>query len=221
MSTATIVLFLLLSASSLWAKTIGTYPIPAHCDSQEIATQALIASRLLDDGYNAYEKGDLATAESAWVEASKCASQVPSWPKAVFNLGLLKQRHGDPAGAIGYFQRVLDSHPNDRELGANIMEVYRNYSYYSAVQISDCYRDMGHYRQALHYARLAKFRYTYKSWCGTCQMGAARSLNLRIAYLTARTGGPYVLTVVLVGGVFVVRRRSSKKRVSHSGLPLA
>jgi tetratricopeptide (TPR) repeat protein len=214
MSNATIVLSLVLSAAPIWAKTIGPYPLPARCDSQDIATQSLIAQGRFDDAYKAYEKGDLAAAESAWLEVSKCASQVPSWPKAIYNLGLLKERHGDLAQAIARFHMVLDSHPNDREPGGDLLEVYRNYSYFSALQISNCYSSMGNYRQALDYARLAKYSYRYQTWCGTCRTEAEQSLNLRIAYLTARVDGPYVLTCVFIGGFVFVRRFSRKGRRS-------
>jgi tetratricopeptide (TPR) repeat protein len=100
------------------------------CDStQGETTQSQIADELLNAGYDAYTKGDHRSAKAFWLEASHCSSRVPAWPKAMYNLGLTEQRDGSPARAIGYFQRVLDSHPNDKEAGANITEAYRNYSY--------------------------------------------------------------------------------------------
>jgi tetratricopeptide (TPR) repeat protein len=130
----------------------------------------------------------------------------------MYNLGLTEQRDGSPARAIGYFQRVLDSHPNDKEAGANIMEAYRNYSYYSAMAISGCYQQTGDYRRALHYTKLAKHRYPYQSWCGTCSDEARSAVDLRIAYLTTRIAAPYAASGFLVGGVFFVRSRGRRKK---------
>ena len=129
----------------------------------------------------------------------------------MYNIGLTKHRFGDPAEAIPYFEKVLASHPNDKEPGANLMEVYRNYSYYSAVGISECYQQMGNYREALHYARLAKNRYPYQSWCGTCIQQANWHLDKRIAYLSARVSAPYAVTVLFVSGMVELRRRNKRK----------
>jgi tetratricopeptide (TPR) repeat protein len=178
--------------------------------SQDAATQAQIADALLSAGYDFYEKGESRTAMSLWLDASHCSSRAPAWPKAVFNIGLTKQRAGEPASAISYFEMVLQSHPNDKEPGANIMEAYRNYSYYSALQISECYRQMGDYRRALQYARLAKNRYPYLSWCGTCQDEARMFINKRIAYLAVRANAPYVFTFIFIGGVVLIRRRMTR-----------
>jgi len=113
----------------------------------------------------------------------------------MYNLGLGEQKRGNFRQAMKYFDLLLESHPNDKEPGQNIMEVYRNYSHRSALQLSLCYEKIGDLNNALRYARLAKTSYPYHSWCGTCIYLDTREVDKRIAYLLARQ---HPLTFALV-----------------------
>ena len=172
------------------------------CDNETLAA-------LLNTGNQAYESGDLAKAEASWQTITQCPLS-PEWPKAMYNLGLLKTKQADYAAAIKNFQAVLDSNPNDREPGGSLMETNRNYSYRSSLGISACYERMGNYREALRYARLAKTRYRYYSWCGTCYQSAASALNARIAFLTFQVSKYYVLSILLIGCAVLTRRKAHK-----------
>ena len=144
--------------------------------------------------------GDLGNAEKNWIEVRSSARTSPAWPKAVYNLGLLEMKQANYPKAIAYFNEVLHSDPNDKEPGGSIMQVYRNYSNRSAIQISMCYEKLADYREALHYARLAKNRYPYVSWCGTCLQSANFALNKRIAYLSMCV---YRMPFLAVAGIAV------------------
>jgi len=157
---------------------------PQNPSKDDSDGQASYADALLEAGNTLYIAGDLGNAEKNWIEVRGSARTSPAWPKAVYNLGLLEMRQANYPKAIGYFNEVLQSHPNDKEPGGSIMQVYRNYSNRSAIQISMCYEKMDDYREALYYARLAKNRYPYASWCGTCLQSANFALNKRIAYLS-------------------------------------
>jgi len=126
-----------------------------------------------------------------------------AWPKAVYALGLRKERLGDYSGAILYFQDVIGSHPNASRtyVSQDVMEDYRNYSNYSAIQISACYERLENYRSALYWAWLARFRYRYVSWCSTCEKQAVSRTNKRIASLSAQVAAPYSLAFLLAGGL--------------------
>ena len=172
----------------------------------------LDAEDLLDSGNNAYTSGNFQGAEEKWLDARKCHRSSNAWPKAVFNLGLLEMDMKNYLQSIAYFDEVLQSHPNDKEPGESIMQVYRNYSHRSALEISVCFENMGNYPQALHYARLAKTRYPNHSWCGTCLNTANFTLNTRIAYLCGRVYGLPSLAVVAMGlilSLLVPRRPGS------------
>lgn len=171
------------------------------CASQNSAEQTKTAEALLEAGNASFESGDLRQAEDAWMKARNCPRTVAAWPKAVFNLGVLKARQADYSQAIEYFKEVLQSHPNDKEPGGDLMQAYRNYSHRSAMQISACYEKMGDYRKALRYAWLAQRRYPYLSWCGTCLDETNSALKRRIAYLTARSFGIQLLAIVVLAGV--------------------
>jgi tetratricopeptide (TPR) repeat protein len=182
---------------------------PSACPVHKQANEAV--SQLLADGNAAYEAGDLAKAEVRWAEIRECAGGTTAWPKAVFNLGLLEYRRKKFRQAIAYFHEVLQSHPNDKEPGANIMETNRNYSYRSALAISQCYEAMGAYRLALRYAWLAKTKYHYYSWCGTCLNNANLAVNKRIAYLTVRASQEHIWASVLVVGFLAFRKWKAKR----------
>ncbi len=174
--------------------------VSAACSEQNLTA-------LLQSGNDAYLADDLGKADASWKAIAECPEGDASWPKAVFNLGQLKMKEGDFPSAIRYFDLVLQSHPNDKEPGGSLMETNRNYSHRSALQISECYEKLGNYRAALRYARLAKNRYRFYSWCGTCNRSAANAINLRIAYLTMQVAKFYALTFVVLGGVFLARRK--------------
>ncbi len=179
-----------------------------------------LASQLLQDGVKAYESGDLQNAEARWQEVRSCQPRTKSWPKAVYNLGVLERKGGNPARAISYFQEVLASHPDDKEPGENLMETNRNYSHRSALQASQCYEDMADYWTALKYARLAKTKYKFYSWCGTCLDSEEHALNKRIALLTLRAAKTYIWAASIVGGlcvVGIVSLRVRRRKASRNG----
>jgi tetratricopeptide (TPR) repeat protein len=148
----------------------------------------------------------------------ECAPATPEWPRAVFNLGLLEYKRNNLRQAVTYFDEVLQSHPNDKEPGGSIMETNRNYSFRSAMAVSQCYEAMGEFSSALRYAWLAKTKYRYYSWCGTCINGANFAVNKRIAYLTVRASHLQVWASMLVAGFVAFRWKKSRsgKRRSDS-----
>ncbi len=144
------------------------------------------AGLMLAAGNAFYESGNTARAIEVWHKIISEPLRTPEWPKAVYNLGQGEQNRGNFRLAIRYFDLLLESHPNDKEPGQNIMEPYRNYSHRAALQLSLCNEKLGDFTNALRYARLAKTNYPYHSWCGTCIYLDAREVDKRIAYLLAR-----------------------------------
>jgi len=146
----------------------------------------------------------------------ECGATTPAYPKALYNLGLLAFKEKDFQQAIRYFEEVLRSHPNDKEPGGSLMETNRNYSFRSALGISECYEATGEFRAALHWAWLAKTKYPFYSWCGTCSSGANFALNKRIGYLVLRAsrlqlwGSTLLLAFVVLG----VQKSRRQKRAS-------
>jgi len=160
-------------------------------------------SALVGAGDAFYELNDLVRAEKAFTEASRYPHNFRAWPKAVYNLGILERERKNYPKAIEDFEGVLASKPNDKERGGNLMQAYQNYSHSAALQISHCYEGAGDYRNALRYALLAKNRYPYYSWCGTCLDSERRSLDQRIAYLSA-CRHPFVIALLVIQYMWVV-----------------
>ena len=187
------------------AAVAGSFTCPVQVQTKDAV------ARLLEVGNAAYNAGDFATAEASWVEIRACARGTADWPKAVFNLGILENRRKNLRQAIAYFDEVLQSHPNDKEPGANLMETNRNYSHRSALAISQCYEAMGAYRLALRYARQAKTKYPFYSWCGTCLQSENFAVDKRIAYLTVRASRMHIWAAMLVIGFVGLRRWKAKR----------
>ena len=168
----------------------------------------------MEEGNAAYESHDFNKAEARWKQIRDCDRGTADWPKAVFNLGFQEHERKNPSAAIGYFEEILRSHPDDKEPGGSLMETNRNYSYRSAMEISHCYEELGSYRMALRYARLAQTTYPFYSWCGTCAEGARRRLDARIAYLTLQiVKRPALTTSLLLGIVLGTRKVRSNRRL--------
>jgi tetratricopeptide (TPR) repeat protein len=199
-------------------KLAATEPSTQTAPSQESDAPPQSADKLLDAGNAFYAAGDMEQAKKSWLEVRSRSQTLPAWPKAVHNLGILEREQGHYVEAISYFSEILQSHPNDTEPGESIMQVYRNYSHRSALQISLCYEKMWQNRKALHYARLAKTQYPYLSWCGTCLASERFAVNTRIGYLALKA---YGIPVILVAGLagFVVRKRFTPHKQPLTTIP--
>ncbi len=141
------------------------------------------ADKKLEQGIAAFEAGDPDEAIRRWEEVVARYPYTSAWGPAVFNTGLAHRKQGRYREAIASFERLPDSSVNDLEPTGELMEAYRNYRHQACLQISGCYEDLGDYPSALRYALLARDRYPYRSWCGTCQMGADAALAARIKRL--------------------------------------
>ena len=195
---------------SLLVLTCGLFP--GHTIAQMTQSSCTMtldqekAKELFKDGIAAFDLGNISTAERDWTEIRQCGRGTADWPKAVSNLALLESNRGRFDSAISYFEEVLNSHPNDKEAGGNLMQTNRNYSHNAALGISECYEREGRFGSALKYAWLAKTRYTFYSWCGTCASSERMYLNRRIAYLSIRASRMHLLGILALALVVMARR---------------
>lgn len=196
-------------------QTLALLVIP-HLPDVDAASSA---KALLAVGTAFHKFGDVWDAKKAWSRVRRQYRTTSTWPKAVFNLGFMEKKQRKYLEAVKYFDEILELSPNDKEPGGNIMAVYRNYSHRSALEISNCYEEMGKYRKALHYTRLAKTRYPYRSWCGTCLASSDGALNKRIANLkdlmTRSYGIWAIVTVLGVLAIAGIRSYQRRKKVSE------
>lgn len=128
----------------------------------------------------AYKFKNHAEAEKQWRLICGQFPHTSHFGLAQFNLGYVLQEQGKFAEAIEEYNKLFPSQVNDKDPGSNIMEAYRNYRNRGAKQISQCYDKLGKPREALEWAILARDKYRYESWCGTCsqQESAATAANL-------------------------------------------
>lgn len=127
---------------------------------------------------------EAAKAYAALEQKQDCPPEI--WAKVVFNHGLSLsklKRHDD---AIKEFKKILTSDVDDTEPAPNLMEAYRNYRYSVCLQIARNYELSGRYADALKYSVLARDRFIYQSWCGTCLQMASEKLDRQIVEFTRK-----------------------------------
>jgi len=207
------VMLAIVTAPLLTTRGVAATPACAELQSAETISQPL------SEGNAAFEAGDTRTARTSWKKIRECGTTTPDYPKAVYNLRLLEFKEKDFQQAIRYFEEVLRSHPNDKEPGDSLMQTNRNYSFRSALGISQCYEARGEFRPALHWAWLAKTEYPYYSWCGTCYSNASFAVNRRIAYLALRASRLQFWGSTLLLGVVVLRVRQLRRRKTDLSSP--
>jgi Tetratricopeptide repeat len=141
------------------------------------------AGKKLEQGMTAFDEGEPDEANRRWEEVVARYPYTLAWGPAVFNSGLAHHKKGRHREAIALFERLLNSSVNDLEPGGRLMEAYQNYRHQACLQLSRCHEDLGDFPSALRYALLARDRYPYRSWCGTCQMSANTALKAQIERL--------------------------------------
>jgi tetratricopeptide (TPR) repeat protein len=146
------------------------------------------AGEMVQRGIKSHEAGDPEKALAQWERVVERYAHTSAWGVAVYNSGVVHKELGRQQEAIALFERLLAGPVNDLEPGANLMETYRNYRHYACLGLSECYEQMGDRQEALRYARLARDRYRFQSWCGTCLMQAAKEVEDRISRLERLAG---------------------------------
>jgi tetratricopeptide (TPR) repeat protein len=148
-----------------------------------------LAGERVAEGLAAFEAGQDNDALASWQQAIDRYPYTNNWGAAVNNCGWLHEERGRYAEAIPFFQMLLDSDLDDRTPNPHLMDMYRNYHHRACLHLSTCFEKLGDVARALDYARLARDRYPYQSWCLTCRSFAARDLGRRIARLEAIQAG--------------------------------
>jgi tetratricopeptide (TPR) repeat protein len=116
--------------------------------------------------------------------------------KAQFNLGLSYRAMKKATEAITVFRELLASKVDDKEPGGELMITNRNYRYLACLNIAGCYEETGNARKALEFALLAKDKYHFVTWCGTCAAEEGGRLDAYITKLTKAAGGAKPATQV-------------------------
>jgi tetratricopeptide (TPR) repeat protein len=87
-----------------WARELAAQTAPATDRSQEAPS----VESLLETGNRAAREGRLDAAEEAFLEALRL---YPAYSQALFNLGVVRSRRGDRAGAAAALERFLEADP--------------------------------------------------------------------------------------------------------------
>ncbi len=103
-----------LTGQSTWARVEALRPGWARQLSDELspdqgqAEEAPSVESLLEEGNRAAREGRYADAEGAFQEALRL---YPGYSQALYNLGVVRSKGGDPVGAADALQRFLDADP--------------------------------------------------------------------------------------------------------------
>jgi tetratricopeptide (TPR) repeat protein len=149
---------------------------------------AVAASAEVNRATDVYQAGRVEEGVAGWEQVIARYPGSSAWGVALFNTGLdLREQHRYPE-AIARFETLLASRLDDAAGTGNLMRTSQNYHHNACLQLSHCYESLGDRAAALRYAILARDRYHFVTWCGTCQLDAERHLQLLIDRL--EHGGP-------------------------------
>jgi tetratricopeptide (TPR) repeat protein len=172
--------------SPLWRSCLGVCLLAGLClvlqfgfsfGRQRIEQEAANAEKR---GYAAYMEGRREEALMEWGRVADSYPCTSAWGVATFNMGVCLREQGRQREAIARFESLLGSSVNDYEPSGYLMEAYKGYRHRACLEISSCCEEAGDREATLRYALLARDRYPYRSWCGTCMMESRRELQERI-----------------------------------------
>jgi tetratricopeptide (TPR) repeat protein len=139
------------------------------------------------------DRGDNAVAEKLFEALADRFPNAPDWGRYVFNAGFLQIEHGSHRQGIATLQRIFPSGVNDLQPGSHLMEPYRNYQHKAAVQVTEGYKGQWNYPMAYIWCYRASFRYSYRSWCGTCVAGVRRAQSRRLFVASLQAGPAFLI----------------------------
>lgn len=125
----------------------------------------------------AYYAKDFPEAEKQWRLIVEKFRETKQFGIAQYNLGVALRRQQKFDAAIAEFQKLFDSPVNDRDPGASVMEIFRNYRHSGARQIALCYEAKGDAAKALEWLMEARNKHKFQSGCGTCNAMEAASIE--------------------------------------------
>ena len=121
---------------------------------------------------------DVVGAMKNWSRVREEYRTSPEWSSAVLSLARLHKKNQEYAKAIDLFQTLLNP-----ELRFHGGRAQGSPAYYAALEIADCYEALKDNSSALKFAEMARDKYPFTSWCGTCLESERQRLTQRIDYL--------------------------------------
>jgi tetratricopeptide (TPR) repeat protein len=145
--------------------------------------RSLAANALLDEGIRLANAGEYDDALARWASVIADFSKTHAWPKAVTNSGRLFRQLEQHEKAVVVLEKLLSADVNNKEPTGFLASPYRNYQHWACLDIAQSYESLGNVKQSLKYAILARDKFTYQTWCGTCAVAAEQRLESMIARL--------------------------------------
>lgn len=159
-----------------------------HWILQNKGDAAITASVTIDRAKRAYDRRNLDEALRLY---RLVCQQDPTSPRGEFTRFMIacvlkEQMQYDEA--IAEFGILIDIRSNEKN--ANRKYAYPNDPHSIVLNIADCYRSRGKFDKELEYLLLARDKFKYQSWCGTCREGAHSNLQGKLEACLAKLGRP-------------------------------
>ncbi|NQT86827.1 ankyrin repeat domain-containing protein [bacterium] len=135
-------------------------------------------SDMLAAANKAYEAERFVEALALWEKIVANHTGTSAWPKALFNIGLLRKEQHRYDDAMAAFKRLTGSQVDDREPGAHIMEAYRNYRPRALWETAMCLLATGQHEEALRAFGEVRTKHPFESWCGNAHAEYAYRYDL-------------------------------------------
>ena len=137
-----------------------------------------------DRGVRAYHQHHDLEGSIRWMR--KLCAECPTatlWGDGQYSMGLILQDEKKFDEAIAAFAAIFTSKVNDYQLEQGSSEDCKNYRYKAALRVSECYESKQDLARALEFARQAKEKYPFISYCSLCQQQTRAFTDKRIAEL--------------------------------------
>jgi tetratricopeptide (TPR) repeat protein len=133
-----------------------------------------------DKGKKAYYKKNIQGAQAFF---QKVCSEYPdsgAYGDAQYGLGLVLQEQQKCDEAIKEYSKLFPSKVNDYALDPENSEDCANYRFKAALRISECYEQKKDFVRALEYAKMARDRYKFMSYCKDCLRDTRKNVEQRV-----------------------------------------
>lgn len=139
-----------------------------------------------------FNEGDMDKALEGYLYIVENHPRNELYPRALHNAGYVCFLQRKYQESVDFYTKLLNGGQNELEpLGGGIMaDPYTNFQHRAALQISDCYYELGQYDSALHYLALSDTVYEYISTCGNAYAEYYIRTALRYADIYQKLGQP-------------------------------
>ncbi len=169
-------------ASVLWRAVLRFWKVAPGEHGDEIADAAM------QTGAELFRQQSYLPALELFEAAVAADGNGSQWAAATYDVASSARMLGRHGLARQRAQLLLASDVNDLQPGDSLMRPAQNYRHEASRLMAQSYQAQGAYPLAYWWSLQAAERYPFRSWCGTCNEGAATIVALEVSGASFRMG---------------------------------